>query len=72
MVAVATLSVNVLLVTVEISSLSVNLLTITVITPPFVHPTLSVHVNNKRCDCNAYCSRLTISVEAVVKLSVHG
>ena len=29
-------------------------------TPLIVHPTLSVHVNNKRCDCNGYCSRLTV------------
>ena len=27
------------------------------VTPLIVHPTLIVHVNNKRCDCNAYCSR---------------
>ena len=42
-----------------------------IVSPLIVHPTHSVHVNNKHCDCNAYCSWLTISV-AIATLSVHG
>ena len=26
------------------------------VAPLIVHPMLIIHVNNKRCDCNAYCS----------------
>lgn len=36
-----------------------------------VQSTLIVHVYNKRCDCNAYCSRWTVSV-AVATPIVHG
>ena len=40
------------------------------VSPLIIHPTLIVHVNNKRCDCNTYCSRWTISV-AIAILIVH-
>ena len=45
------------------------MMTIPIATPLIVYPTLIVHVD-KRCDCNAYSSRWTISI-AIATLIVH-